>query len=252
MELYRRLGRAVADRRRELGLTQSTVAEKLGLSRASLANLESGRQRIMVHQLFALVNALKLEVRPGPRARCLGTTGTSAKYQGQRFDLEPAAAVSGRNPTRVRIRRRPPEEAFAMSRRGREKQSPAGGAGLARPACRSMPYLFPSSVLQSRSASAWSTLRWTMSSPGSHASGTTCRSSASTRCTRPIGKDLLSRMNWPTFELHRHELEHAVHVDRGSLRRDALAAEGVDPIEIEANSFAAELLMPTLSIDIGA
>ena len=61
MELYRRLGRTVADRRRELGLTQSTVAEKLGLSRASLANLESGRQRIMVHQLFALVNALRLK-----------------------------------------------------------------------------------------------------------------------------------------------------------------------------------------------
>jgi len=61
MELYRRLGRTVADRRRELGLTQSTVAEKLGLSRASLANLENGRQRIMVHQLFALVSALRLK-----------------------------------------------------------------------------------------------------------------------------------------------------------------------------------------------
>lgn len=59
-ELYRRLGRAVAERRRMLGLTQSDVAEKLGLSRASLANLENGRQRIMVHQLFGLVNALKL------------------------------------------------------------------------------------------------------------------------------------------------------------------------------------------------
>lgn len=45
--------------------------------------------------------------------------------------------------------------------------------------------------------------------------------------------------------LHRQELERAVHVDRGSLRRDALAAEGVDSIEIEANAFAAELLMPT-------
>ena len=46
-------------------------------------------------------------------------------------------------------------------------------------------------------------------------------------------------------QLHRRELERAVHVDRGSLRRDALAAAGVDPIEIEANTFAAELLMPT-------
>ena len=61
MELYRRLGQTVAKRRRELRLTQSDIAEKLGLSRASLANLENGRQRIMVHQLFALVNALKFK-----------------------------------------------------------------------------------------------------------------------------------------------------------------------------------------------
>ncbi len=47
------------------------------------------------------------------------------------------------------------------------------------------------------------------------------------------------------IQLHRRELERAVHVDRGSLRRDPLAAAGVDPIEIEANAFAAELLMPT-------
>lgn len=60
MELYRRLGRAVANRRAELGFTQNDVAERLGLSRASLANLENGRQRIMVHQLFSLVNALQL------------------------------------------------------------------------------------------------------------------------------------------------------------------------------------------------
>nr|WP_145720703.1 ImmA/IrrE family metallo-endopeptidase [Mesorhizobium tianshanense] len=47
------------------------------------------------------------------------------------------------------------------------------------------------------------------------------------------------------IQLHRHELEGTVHVDRGSLRRDALAAAGTDPTEIEANTFAAELLMPT-------
>lgn len=44
--------------------------------------------------------------------------------------------------------------------------------------------------------------------------------------------------------LHRPELERAVHVDKGSLRRDALAAAGVDNLEIEANAFASELLMP--------
>ncbi|MER8600521.1 ImmA/IrrE family metallo-endopeptidase [Mesorhizobium sp. M0601] len=46
------------------------------------------------------------------------------------------------------------------------------------------------------------------------------------------------------IQLHRPELEHAVHVDRGSLRRDAVTATGTDPNEIEANTFAAELLMP--------
>jgi Zn-dependent peptidase ImmA (M78 family) len=44
--------------------------------------------------------------------------------------------------------------------------------------------------------------------------------------------------------LHRPALEQAVHVDRGSLRRDGLAAAGVDATEIEANTFAVELLMP--------
>jgi Zn-dependent peptidase ImmA (M78 family) len=47
------------------------------------------------------------------------------------------------------------------------------------------------------------------------------------------------------LQLHRHLLEQAVHVDRGSLRRDGLAAAGVDAREIEANAFASELLMPT-------
>lgn len=46
------------------------------------------------------------------------------------------------------------------------------------------------------------------------------------------------------IKLHRAELERVVHVDKGSLRRDALAAAGVDRKEIEANAFAAELLMP--------
>jgi transcriptional regulator with XRE-family HTH domain len=61
MELYRRLGRAVSERRRQLGVSQAEIAEKIGMSRASLASLETGRQRIMVHQLFALANALKLD-----------------------------------------------------------------------------------------------------------------------------------------------------------------------------------------------
>lgn len=46
--------------------------------------------------------------------------------------------------------------------------------------------------------------------------------------------------------LHRDEIEREVHVDTKflGLMRDQKSAEGIDDIEIEANSFASELLMP--------
>lgn len=46
--------------------------------------------------------------------------------------------------------------------------------------------------------------------------------------------------------MHRTHIENAVHVDKGFaiLRRDTLAAQGTDKMEIEANAFASELLMP--------
>ncbi|MBN8648313.1 MAG: ImmA/IrrE family metallo-endopeptidase [Caulobacterales bacterium] len=46
--------------------------------------------------------------------------------------------------------------------------------------------------------------------------------------------------------LHANEITDSIHIDKGFtvLMRDELAAQGVDPIEIEANKFASELLMP--------
>jgi Zn-dependent peptidase ImmA (M78 family) len=51
------------------------------------------------------------------------------------------------------------------------------------------------------------------------------------------------------IQLHRKRIETEVHVDKGSLRRDAVSAAGIDPTEIEANAFAAELLMPQALIE---
>jgi Zn-dependent peptidase ImmA (M78 family) len=47
-------------------------------------------------------------------------------------------------------------------------------------------------------------------------------------------------------ELHAQEIHKAVHVDREFrvLLRDDVSSQGVDPLEIEANAFASELLMP--------
>ena len=60
-ELYRLLGRNVAAHRANRKLKQAQVAERLGLSRASLANIESGRQRPMLHHVYELVDILGLD-----------------------------------------------------------------------------------------------------------------------------------------------------------------------------------------------
>ncbi len=46
--------------------------------------------------------------------------------------------------------------------------------------------------------------------------------------------------------LHADEICRAIHVDKGSvLYRDDLSSKGTDALEVEANAFAAELLMPS-------
>jgi len=58
--VYSALGERVARLRRGLGLTQVELAERLGMSRASIASIEAGRQRIALDQLYLIGGALGL------------------------------------------------------------------------------------------------------------------------------------------------------------------------------------------------
>ena len=60
--LYKRLGATIKAQRRALGLTQQQLANQLGTSRASLASVETGRQRVLVHQLYELASQLNISV----------------------------------------------------------------------------------------------------------------------------------------------------------------------------------------------
>ena len=60
MEIYRLLGSRAAKQRKQLKLTQAEVAKLIGLTRASLANLETGRQKVLLHHVYKLVAALQL------------------------------------------------------------------------------------------------------------------------------------------------------------------------------------------------
>lgn len=60
-ELYEELGRLVRQHRERLEMSQERLAEAIELSRASIANIETGRQRIPLHHLYRLARALKVE-----------------------------------------------------------------------------------------------------------------------------------------------------------------------------------------------
>lgn len=65
-KLYRFIGRQIAearDRVRPEALSQSDLAEQVGLARGSIANIERGRQRPPIETLYRIADALGVEPR---------------------------------------------------------------------------------------------------------------------------------------------------------------------------------------------
>lgn len=60
--VYAELGRRVAAKREELGLTQLGLADQVGLSRETIANIERGRQQVLAHKVRALAQALRVGI----------------------------------------------------------------------------------------------------------------------------------------------------------------------------------------------
>jgi len=56
--LYREFGRHFRQVREKAQLTQEQVAERVGLTRTSVTNIERGRQHIGLHQLYLLAAAV--------------------------------------------------------------------------------------------------------------------------------------------------------------------------------------------------
>jgi DNA-binding XRE family transcriptional regulator len=75
-DLYRQFGQKVREHRMRLDLNQADVAHAIGLTRASIANIETGRQRIPLHHAYALADALGVDVR---NLLPSGTTGRAER-----------------------------------------------------------------------------------------------------------------------------------------------------------------------------
>lgn len=61
--LYELIGQRVSEERKKLDWTQSQLAAQSGLSRTAIANIEVGRQRVTLHSLFAIGEALGVDYR---------------------------------------------------------------------------------------------------------------------------------------------------------------------------------------------
>lgn len=82
--IYRNLGIRIRELRKSLRQTQDQLAKQVGISRASLANIEAGRQQVLVHHLFALASALQLDspaqllLMPQARSRSSAASSSSS------------------------------------------------------------------------------------------------------------------------------------------------------------------------------
>lgn len=55
--IYLAIGAKIVMMRTALGLRQEDIAMRIGWSRASVANIETGRQRILLHDIEKIANA---------------------------------------------------------------------------------------------------------------------------------------------------------------------------------------------------
>lgn len=58
--IYGKLGKAIARLRARSGMTQQNLADAVGISRASVANIERGEQRVYLDQVLAFGDAFNI------------------------------------------------------------------------------------------------------------------------------------------------------------------------------------------------
>jgi len=59
--VYAEIGKQIRQLREKKGITQERLAELASLTRTSITNIEKGRQKLPIHTLYVLANALGAE-----------------------------------------------------------------------------------------------------------------------------------------------------------------------------------------------
>lgn len=60
--LYNLIGSTIRQERRKAEMTQEQLADSVGVLRTSITNIEAGRQKLPLHVLYEICNALGVEI----------------------------------------------------------------------------------------------------------------------------------------------------------------------------------------------
>lgn len=84
-DFYRQLGRQIAQRRKALGLTQTDLAQELGIAQQTMAHYEGGTARIAVAMLPTVARVLRVSIEEliGEGRRPSTKRGPAPKLQQQ-------------------------------------------------------------------------------------------------------------------------------------------------------------------------
>lgn len=86
--LYHQFGRFVRAHRLAKGLSQEKLASRLKLSRTSITNIERGKQRVLLHQVFEIAAAL--DISPEALVPTMAQIQTSEELERTLADLSEA------------------------------------------------------------------------------------------------------------------------------------------------------------------
>ncbi|HML96266.1 MAG TPA: helix-turn-helix transcriptional regulator [Thermodesulfobacteriota bacterium] len=62
-QLYTKIGKLIRVQRNKKKLTQNELAMKVGLTRTSITNIESGSQKIQIHDLYSIAQVFNIPVQ---------------------------------------------------------------------------------------------------------------------------------------------------------------------------------------------
>lgn len=128
--VYQQIGGIIRALRRRADKAQGTLASQLGISRATLANIETGRQRILVHQLYAIAQALEVslsDLLPPMHSPATASSLSSLNFEGdlnaeqkkQVANLIGPLAASSRRSTEENYVKTAPPKRVARSKRAK-------------------------------------------------------------------------------------------------------------------------------------